>query len=92
MGSAEDEFFFGANMGLNKGKPAKESISSSEAELTDNEQDSHPLPKVFPRFIIIEPEDEHSSRTTLSPFVIQKVLQSNSGESKRIKILQNQTS
>ena len=74
-------------MGLNKRKKANASLSSSEVELTDNEQDSHPLPQVFPRFIIIESEDENSSITSLSPFVIQKVLQSISGEPKSIKKL-----
>ena len=85
--SAEVEVLFSAIMGLNKRKKANASLSSSEAELTDNEQDSHPLPPVFPRFIIIESEDENSSITSLSPFVIQKVLQSISGEPKSIKKL-----
>ena len=85
--STEDEVLFNAIMGLNKRKKANASLSSSEADLTDNEQDSHPLPQVFPRFIIIESEDENSSVTSLSPFVIQKVLQSISGEPKSIKKL-----
>ena len=72
--SAEDEVLFSAIMGLNKRKNANASLSSSEAELTDNEQDSHPLPQVFPRFIIIESEDENSSITSLSPFVIHVVV------------------
>ena len=55
----EDEVLFSEIMGLNKRKKANESLLSSEVELTDNEQDSHPLPQVFPRFIIIESEDKN---------------------------------
>ena len=60
------KFFFSAIMGLNKRKKANASLSSSEAELTDNEQDSHPLPQVFPRFFIIEPEDVNKYNIIIS--------------------------
>ena len=75
-------------MGLNKRKKANQSsLSSSEAELSEFEQDHHPLPQVFPRFIIIETVEENTSITSLSPFVIQKVIQSIAGEPKSIKKL-----
>ena len=44
-------------------------------------------PQVFPRFIIIETVEENTSITSLSPFVIQKVIQSIAGEPKSIKKL-----
>ena len=78
-------------MGLNKRKKSNQSsLSSSEAECSDNEQDNHKLPQTgpaFPRFIIIESSDQNTSITSLSPFVIQKVIQSIAGEPKSIKIL-----
>ena len=82
---------FHAIMGLNKRKkPNQSSLSSSEAECSDNEQVNYPLPQTvqtFPHFIIIESTDENTSITSLSPFVIQKVLQSIAGEPKSIKKL-----
>ena len=75
-------------MGLNKRKkPNQSSLSSSEAEYSDNEQDNHLVPQNFPRFIIIESTEENASITSLSPFVIQKVLQGIAGEPKSIKKL-----
>ena len=75
-------------MGLNKRKkPNQSSLSSSEAEYSDNEQDTHLVPQNFPRFIIIESTEENASITSLSPFVIQKVLQGIAGEPKSIKKL-----
>ena len=80
---------FHAIMGLNKRKkPNQSSLSSSEAECSDNEQVNYLLPQTvqtFPHFIIIESTDENTSITSLSPFVIQKVLQSIAGEPKSIK-------
>ena len=68
---------FNAIMDLNKRKkPNQSSLSSSEAECSDNEQGNYPLPQTvqtFPHFIIIESTDENTSITSLSPFVIQKV-------------------
>ena len=78
-------------MGLNKRKkPNESSLSSSENECSDNETESYVLPQTtqtFPRFIIMEASDENSNITSLSPFVIQKVLQSLAGEPKSIKKL-----
>ena len=78
-------------MGLNKRKKTNESsLSSSENECSDNETENYLLPQTtqtFPRFIIIEASDENSNITSLSPFVIQKVLQSLAGEPKSIKKL-----
>ena len=78
-------------MGLNKRKkPNESSLSSSENECSDNETESYLLPQTtqtFPRFIIIEASDENSNITSLSPFVIQKVLKSLAGEPKSIKKL-----
>ena len=78
-------------MRLNKRKkPNESSLSSSENECSDNETESYLLPQTtqtFPRFIIIEASDENSNITSLSPFVIQKVLQSLAGEPKSIKKL-----
>ena len=76
-------------MGLNKRKkPNESSLSSSENECSDNETENYLLPQTtqsFPRFIIIEASDENGNITSLSPFVIQKVLQSLAGEPKSIK-------
>ena len=75
-------------MGLNKRKKSNQSsLSSSEAEYSDNEQDNHLVPHNFPRFIIIESTEENASITSLSPFVIQKALQGIAGEPKSIKKL-----
>ena len=75
-------------MGLNKRKKSNQSsMSSSEAEYSDNEQDNHLVPQNFPRFIIIESTEENASITSLSPFVKQKVLQGIAGEPKSIKKL-----
>ena len=68
-------------------KPNQPSLSSSEVELSDFEQDHHPIPQAFSCFIIIETAEENTSITSLSPFVIQKVLQSICGEPKSIKKL-----
>ena len=76
-------------MGLNKRKePNEPSLSSSENECSDNETENCLLPQTtqtFPRFIIIEASGENSNKTSLSPFVIQKVLQSLAGKPKSIK-------
>ena len=76
-------------MGLNKRKKIDHSsLSSSQNECSDNETENYLLPQTtqtFPRFIIIEASDENSNITSLSPFVIQKVLQSLAGEPKSIK-------
>ena len=65
-------------MGLNKRKkPNESSLSSTEHECSDNETENYLLPQTtqtFPRFITIEASDENSNITSLSPFVIQKVL------------------
>ena len=75
-------------MGLNKRKkPNQSSLSSSEAEYSINEKDNHLVPQNFPRFIIIESTEENASIKSLSPFVIQKVLQGIAGEPKSIKKL-----
>ena len=75
-------------MGLNKRKKSNQSSpSSSDAEYSDNEQDNHIVPQNFPRFIIIESTEQNASITSLSPFVIQKVLQGIAGEPKSIKKL-----
>ena len=78
-------------MGLNKRKkPNESSLSSSENECSDNETENYLLPQTiqtFPRFIIKEASDENSNITSLSPFVIQKVLQSLAGEPNSIKKL-----
>ena len=42
----------------------------------------------YPRFIVIESLQEHKSITSLSPFLIQKVIHSISGEPESIKKLQ----
>ena len=66
-----------------KKKPNESSLSSSENECSDNETENYLLPQTtqtIMRFIIKEASDENSNITSLSPFVIQKVLQSLAGE------------
>ena len=73
-----------------KKKTNESSLSSLENECSDNETENYPLPQTtqtFPRFIIIEASDENSNIKSLSPIVIQKILQSLAGEPKSIKKL-----
>ena len=42
----------------------------------------------FPRFILVESKDKNRQITSLSPFLIQKVIQSIAGEPENIKTTQ----
>ena len=76
---------------FNKRKRTNQNISDDDQ--SDNEEYSFKTPSEngsqhFPRFILIESLQENKSITSLSPFLIQKVIQSISGEPESIKKLQ----
>ena len=54
---------------------------STQARTTSNNTPT----QHFPRFILVESNDENRQITSLSPFLIQKVIQSIAGEPENIK-------
>ena len=72
-------------MGSNRRKRTKQ---CSESDISDvNESTQPPTTSTkdtssqhFPRFILVESKEENKPVTSLSPFVIQKVIQSIAGE------------
>ena len=79
-------------MGSNRRKRTKQ---CSESDISDvNESTQPPTTSTkdtssqhFPRFILVESKEENKPVTSLSPFVIQKVIQSIAGEPENIKKL-----
>ena len=79
-------------MGCNRGKRTKQ---CSESDISDIDESTQP-PTIStkdtsaqhsPRFILVESKEENKPITSLSPFVIQKVIQSIAGEPENIKKL-----
>ena len=76
-------------MGSNRRKRTKQ---CSESDISDvNESTQPPTTSTkdtssqhFPRFILVESKEENKPVTSLSPFVIQKVIQSIAGEPENI--------
>ena len=79
-------------MGSNRRKRTKQ---CSESDISDVNESTQPpttstkdtLSQHFPRFILVESKEENKPVTSLSPFVIQKVIQSIAGEPENIKKL-----
>ena len=55
-------------------------------ELSDSDTEHHASPQ-FPRFLIIQSEEEHKQLASLSPFVIEKQIESLAGVPKTVKKL-----
>ena len=79
-------------MGSNRRKRTKQ---CSESDISDVDESTQPpttstkdtASQHFPRFILVESKEENKPVTSLSPFVIQKVIQSIAGEPENIKKL-----
>ena len=77
-------------MGSNRRKRTKQ---CSVSDISDIDKSTQPpttstkgiSPQHFPRFILVESKEENKPITSLSPFVIQKVIQSIAGEPENIK-------
>ena len=74
----------------NKRKRTNQNISDEDQSDNDysSKTPSENNSQHFPRFIVIESLQENRSITSLSPFLIQKVIHSISGEPESIKKLQ----
>ena len=77
-------------MGYDKGgKKTRQCPDSDISDFDDSTQPpttSNDTPtQHFPRFILVESKDENRQITSLSPFLIQKVIQSIAGEPQNIK-------
>ena len=74
-------------------KPAQE--DTSDAEISDNDDNittNDITTQHFPRFLLIESTEENQNITSLSPFVIQKVILGIAGEPDNIKNCTDQIS
>ena len=79
-------------MGSNRRKRTKQ---CSESDISEVDESTQPPttstkdtpPQHFPRFILVENKEENKPITSLSPFVIQKVIQGIAGEPENIKKL-----
>ena len=78
-------------MGFDKRKRTRQCPDSDISDFDDSTQPpttSNDTPtQHFPRFILVESKDEKREITSLSPFLIQKVIQSIAGEPENIKKL-----
>ena len=77
-------------MGNDKRKRTRQCPDSDISDSDDSTQPpttSNDTPQHFPRFILVESKDEKRQITSLSPFLIQKVIQSIAGEPENIKKL-----
>ena len=76
-------------MGFDKRKRTRQCPDSDISDFDDSTQPpttSNDTPtQHFPRFILVESKDEKREITSLSPFLIQKVIQSIAGEPENIK-------
>ena len=76
-------------MGFDKRKRTGQCPDSDISDFDDSTQPpttSNDTPtQHFPRFILVESKDEKRQITSLSPFLIQKVIQSIAGEPENIK-------
>ena len=78
-------------MGYDKRKRTKQTPESDISDLDENNQppttSTNDTPQHFPRFILVESKEENRQMTSLSPFLIQKIIQSIAGEPENIKTL-----
>ena len=79
-------------MGNDKRKRTKQTPDTDNSDSDENSQPptistNDTSPQHFPRFILVESKEENRQITSLSPFLIQKVIQSIAGEPENIKKL-----
>ena len=77
-------------MGNDKRKRTKQTPVTYISDFDENSQPpttstNDTSPQHFPRFILVERKEENRQITSLSPFLIQKVIQSIAGEPENIK-------
>ena len=72
-------------MGYDKRKRTRQCTDSDFDDSTQPPTTSNDTPQHFPRFILVESKDEKRQITSLSPFLIQKVIKSIAGEPENIK-------
>ena len=76
-------------MGFDKRKRTRQCQDSDISDFDDSTQppttSNDTQTQHFPRFILVESKDEKRQITSLSPFFIQKVIQSIAGEPEYIK-------
>ena len=85
----EDEFLYIFIMDSNRRKITKQ---CSESDISDMDESTQPpttstkdtSPQHFPRFILVESKEENKPISSLSPFVIQNVIQCIAGEPENI--------
>ena len=79
-------------MGSNRRKRTKQCSESDISDIDDSTQppttsNKDTSPHHFPRFILVESKEENKPITSLSPFIIQKVIQGIAGEPENINKL-----
>ena len=79
-------------MGNDKRKRTKQTPDTDNSDFDENSQTpststNDTSPQHFPRFILVESKEENRQITSLSPFLIQKIIQSIAGEPENIKKL-----
>ena len=84
-------------MGNDKRKRTKQTPDTDNSGFDENSQPpttstNDKSPQHFPRFILVESKEEGRQITSLSPFLIQKVIQSIAGEPENIKKYTDRTS
>ena len=77
-------------MGNDKRKITKQTPDTYNSDFDENSQPpttstNDTSPQHFPRFILVESKEENREITSLSPFLIQKIIQSIAGEPENIK-------
>ena len=80
-------------MGNDKRKRTKQTPDTDNSDFDENSQPpttstNDTSPQHFPRFILVESKEENRQITSLSPFLIQKIIQSIAGEPENIKTTQ----
>ena len=86
----EDESYNRFIMGKDKKRKKPTQDDTSDAEISDNGDNittNDTTTQHFPRFLLIESIEENQNITSLSPFVIQKVILGIAGEPENIKKL-----
>ena len=77
-------------MGNDKRKRTKQTPDTDNSDFDENSQPpttstNDTSPQHFPCFILVESKEENRQITSLSPFLIQKIIQSIAGEPENIK-------
>ena len=77
-------------MGNDKRKRTKQTPDTGNSDFDENSQPpttstNDTSPQHFPRFILVESKEENRQITSLSPFLIQKIIQSIAGEPEKKK-------